>query len=137
MVQNSEVICIQETWIDPEKDNTDDLNLNGFSAHFTSIGRGKGIGTYFKDNFNFTEEVKKPNYQMSKVSSEDMDVINVYRSENAPCSFVDDLGSLICTERITHIVGDFNIWYNTDKQNKVVKYLEKNGFRYVIIYGLL
>ena len=128
---------IKETWIDPEKENTDDLNLNGFSAHFTSIGGRRGIATYFKDNFNFTEEVKKTNYQMLKVSSEDMDVINVYRSDNAPFSFVDDLDSLICTRRTTHIVGDFNICYNTNKQSKVVKYLEKNGFRYVLIYGLL
>ena len=37
MVQSSEVICVQETWIDPVEETTD-LNLNGFSAHFTSIG---------------------------------------------------------------------------------------------------
>ena len=77
---------------------------------------------------------KKFNYQMSKVSSEGMDVINVSRSENAPCSFVNDLDSLICTERTTYIIGDFNICYNTQKQSKVIKYLEKNGFRYVLIY---
>ena len=125
---------IKETWIDPEKENTDDLNLNGFSAYFTSIGGRRGIGTYFKNNINFTEEVKKFNYQMSKVSSEGMDVINVSRSENALCSFVNDLDSLICTERTTYIIGDFNICYNTQKQSKVIKYLEKNGFRYVLIY---
>ena len=66
LVQDSEVICIQETWIEPDEENKDNLNLNGFSSHFTSIGKGKGIGTYYRDNFNFTQDVKKPNYQIPK-----------------------------------------------------------------------
>ena len=131
LVQDSEVICIQETWIEPDEENKDNLNLNGFSSHFTSIGKGKGIGTYYRDNFNFTQDVKKPNYQMSKVSSADIDVINIYRSSNAQYSFVDDLDHLICSERTTHIVGDFNICYNEERQSNVVKYLEKRGFRFV------
>ena len=68
---------------------------------------------------------------MSKVSSEDVDIINVYRSTNAPHSFVNDLDNLICPERITHIVGDFNICYNEERENNVIKYLEKMGFRFV------
>ena len=77
------------------------------------------------------EDRSKPDYQMSKVSSADIDVINVYRSSNAQYSFVDDLDHLICSERTTHIVGDFNICYNEERQSNVVKYLEKRGFRFV------
>ena len=126
------MVCVQETWIDPKNENTDYLHLNGLTSHFTSTGRGKGIGTYYKNKFEFMEEAKKPNYQMSKVSSEDIDVINVYRSSNASPSFLDDLKELIHADRKTHIVGDFNICYKKDRQNKVIQYLLGKGFRYVM-----
>ena len=132
MIQMSEVICLQETWIDPNHDTTNNLNLNDYSSHFTSTGRGKGIATYYKESFTFNEEVKKSMYQMSKISSKDIDIINVYRSSNAPLTFLDDLKTLIDEERTTHIVGDFNICYKTERNNLVIKYLEEKGFRYDI-----
>ena len=133
MIKKCDVICIQETWIYHDCDITNDFNLKEYSSHFTNIGRGKGIVTYYKENFKFNKEVGNPSYQMCKVSSEDTDIINVYRSSNAPASFLDDLKNLIDADKTTHIIGDFNICYRKYRQNnKMIQYLEGKGFRYVM-----
>ena len=128
-VTKADVICLQETWIDPDQENMDELKLDGFMSHFTSIGKGKGLATYFKENFNFQKEVKTPMFQIAKISSEKVDIINVYRSSNAPSIFIDDLKGLICSERETHIVGDFNICFKSDRKNNIFKSLNELGFR--------
>merc|ERR1712105_87155 len=88
-IQKSDVICLQETWINPHHDDTDDLNLQNYSSHFTSIGKGKGIATFYKDTFEFQQEVINPMYQICKISSKEKDIINVYRTKGAPSSFLD------------------------------------------------
>ena len=73
-VPKSDVICFQETWLESNPKNTNNLKLNGFNCHFVSLGRGKGIATYYKENFKFQDEVKKPMYQIAKVGSKEVDV---------------------------------------------------------------
>ena len=125
----SEVICLQETWIEPEQGTTNYLQIDGFNAHFASVGRGKGIATYFREGFTVEKVILKPTYQMTKITSEYKEIINVYRSANAPNNFLDDLLSLINEEKITYIIGDFNICYKSEKNHGVVKSLEDMRFR--------
>ena len=56
MIKKCDVICIQETWIYPDCDITNDFNLKEYSSYFTNIGRGKGIVTYYKENLNSTKK---------------------------------------------------------------------------------
>ena len=128
-IRTSEAICIQETWLEPEKDPTTNFQMDTFNVHFASVGRGKGIATYFKDEFRVDQDIVKATYQMTKIISEEKEIINVYRSTNAPANFLDDLKSLINVDRVTYIVGDFNICYKTEKTNDVVKTLLNLGFR--------
>ena len=103
--------------------------MDGFNSQFVSLGRGKGIATYFKENFKFQDQVRRPMYQISKIASKEVDIINVYRSSNAPSSFIEDLKALINQERETHVVGDFNFCYKSDKNNKISKTMDELGFR--------
>ena len=128
-VPKSDVICFQETWLQPNQENTNNLMLDGYNCHFVSVGRGKGIATYYKENFKFQEEVENPNYQIAKIASTEVDIINVYRSSNAPSSFIEDLTALINQDRETHVVGDFNFCYKSDKNNKIAKTMNELGFR--------
>ena len=128
-IRTSEVICIQETWFEPEQDISHDFQIIGFNVHFASVGRGKGIATYFTNSFIIEKDIVQPTYQMTKIVSEDKEIINVYRSTNAPVNFLVDLKSLINDDRITYIVGDFNICHKTEKTNKVVQHLKDTGFR--------
>ena len=75
------------------------------------------------------KDIKNENYQLTKISSEERDVINVYRSSNASENFLEDLKSLINVDRPTHVIGDFNICFKSEKSNKIVKNMEEMGFR--------
>ena len=125
----SDVICIQETWIEAEKDNISNFQIIGLNAHFNSVGKGKGIATYFTNKFSIKQDITKSNYQITKIVSEEKEIINVYRSKNAPAHFLEDLMSLINLYRRTFIIGDFNICYQSEKRNRIIKTLEENGFR--------
>jgi hypothetical protein len=58
-----------------------------------------------------------------------LDVIIVYRSEQGNLSdLVEHLKKLINTEVNTVVTGDFNLCYVSNRNNKVTKYLENDGF---------
>ena len=78
----AEIIALQETWCDPLQENTH-LAIPGYHMHFESAGRGKGVATFFKDEFKVTATVNAITHQMIKVSRNDVHVINVYRSKGA------------------------------------------------------
>ena len=131
-IKVSDVICVQETWIQPGKHVTDDLQMDGFTAHFNSIGKGKGIATYFRDTFIFDVDVTQPTYQMTKVNSQFLTIINVYRTSNAAEQFTHDLHAIIDEDRPTYIIGDFNIDFISQKENRVIKMLHAMGFMQLV-----
>ena len=45
-IKNTNVICLQETWIEPDRISDDNVDIPGMMKKFTSFGKGKGIGTY-------------------------------------------------------------------------------------------
>ena len=108
--------------------------IDGFTAHFNNVGKGKGIVTYYREaTFKVTADVTKPAYQMSKINSHAMSIINVYQSSNAPRTFIHDLESMIEVNQLTYIVGDFNIDYMSQKDNCVIKKLYEIGFRQLVL----
>ena len=45
-LMESLIIALSETWLDQKTI----LNINGYKAHFNSIGPGKGLALYLKDD---------------------------------------------------------------------------------------
>ena len=125
------VMSIQETWLEADEY----LELPGYNAHFVSQGRGKGVVTYFKSIFKVTGEMNSNTHQISKVSSETYDVINVYRNANetAPLdSFLKDLCDLISEQRQVYIVGDFNIDLLKSPTHPICTKLIDKGFQQIV-----
>ena len=102
--------------------------------HFTSFGKGKGIGTYWKDGFAFQKEICQSNYQMMKITSPEIDVINVYKSHrnSENLSFLDNLLELFQKGKKTLIVGDLNICYKDERDNLIVRRLDELGFKQLV-----
>ena len=127
-----DVIAVQETWCAPDLDNNH-LDLPGYTTHFVSQGRGKGVATYFKSPFKVTGSTNNEKYQLSKISCKDYDIINVYRSA-AACNnnFLRDLGKLALGTRPCYIVGDFNIHFDKKKLDPVITKICSNGFAQII-----
>ena len=61
---------------------------------------------------------------MSKVTSKDFDVINIYRSQNAnKAEFLRDLGSLAGAARPCFVIGDLNVNFLNDPKDIITKIL--------------
>ena len=132
-VKNAQVMCLQETWIDPLAPQTNLLESKCWNQHNNSIGKGKGITTLYKQIYVWVRDVTEMEYQITKIKSDSMDVINVYRSAGADDEcFLEDLCSLVSSGKQTLILGDFNICYQTQPTNQVFQALESKGFKQLV-----
>ena len=124
-ILKSTIIALTETWL-----VRTELEIDGYKSHFNSIGPGKGIAVYMKDdNFKVILDIKQEKMQLTKLESQELEVIIVYRSEQGNTSeLLCHLQNMIRQDVATVICGDFNICYQTNKNNRITKYLEKNGF---------
>ena len=127
ILTKSDIICLQETWLENEDKNG--YGVNGYELHLNSQGRGKGLAIYFKkDIFKHETDVKKPNLQMSKMSTEQVDVIVVYRSQNENFKSVKNhIETMINFNKTTIIVGDLNYCHKSDK-NELSEYFKEKLF---------
>ena len=125
-LQKSSIIALSETWLEKGAE----LQIDGYSAYFNSIGPGKGLAIYFKDErFKPTLTVNQEKLQITKVESQSMDFITLYRSvQGNTTELLQHIKNMINKDKATIISGDFNICYNTHRGNKITKFLETNGF---------
>ena len=131
-VKEAQVLCIQESWLDPLAEDTT-FEVSGWKQHSNSAGRGKGIVTFFKSGFEVERDVTQSRYQMTKITSSSMDIINVYRSSGADTqTFLQDLCGLINSGNHTLILGDFNICYNSQSSDLLFHTLRCLGFKQLV-----
>ena len=126
-MQQADIIHLQETWVND--DEYSNLILDNYMSHFVNIGHGKGIVTYYKDQFSHSEDIARENFQISKFSSEFVDSINVYRSQRGlQADLVNEITRLVTKGKITIISGDFNICSRIKWNNNVSTHLKSVGF---------
>ena len=129
----SDIICLQETWLEEEESDQNRYQLEGYKSFFNCQGRGKGVATYVRgEKFKHECDVTTPLLQMTKLSSNSLDVINVYRSQGHPFpTAVQHLEDLVNIEKTTLIIGDFNFCF-TDSGNNLSKHLARMKFKQLI-----
>ena len=103
----SDVICLQETWLMPGEDPTN-YTIGGMIPWLNSVGFGKGLATYCSSPFQLKQHYCLEDCQLTKITSEKLDIINVYRSSQCRV-FEDELKSLINVKKPTIVCGDTNI----------------------------
>jgi len=134
VLMQSDILFVQETWLEEEEEEEERYQLDGYQAHFTSPGRGKGIATYIKKGLRSIMDISKfgePNFQLAKVNMKTMDVIAVYRSRDEPLSqLTQHLRQFIDPEKDTLVMGDVNIC--ATKTNDLGNYLQQEGFRQLV-----
>jgi hypothetical protein len=129
-LMESSIIAFSETWLDQKTT----LNINGYKAHFNSIGPGKGLVLYWKDDaFQPTLDIKQEKMQITKLTSQELEVIAVYRSDQGnTLELIQHLNDMIKPEVATVICGDFNICFKANRNNRVTQFLTKNGFSQIM-----
>ena len=112
-MKESTLLVLSETWLDQETN----FNINGYNSHYNSVGPGKGLALYYKaELFKLGPEIKEDKMQISKLVSNEVEVIVVYRSEKGNLNdLVEHLKKLINREENTVVTGDFHICYISNK----------------------
>ena len=127
-MQNSDLIILTETWIEHDQDSTI-YDLLDYKSNFNGGGRGKGIATYSNNRFTHAENIIRDGFSVSKMTSENIDVVGVYRSKGGVIrDLTETLDTLIDDAKITVIGGDLNICALKAPNNIVTKRLKERGF---------
>ena len=123
----ADIICLSETWL--QEDSNTDLNLDEYNVIFNSVGNGKGLATYYKkEKFKFQFNIKETFYQITVLSSEELDVISVYRSREASISNFLNVMKNCIKEKPTIVCGDFNLCSLEHMGKEPWMTLEEMGF---------
>ena len=133
--KRAKVICLQETWLDPSALECNMLfeEHTGWIQHNNSVGKGKGITTLFTENYQWDTDITKPFYQITKITSEHQEIINVYRSDGADTeNFLEDLFGLVSSMKQTLVMGDFNLCYQTESSHKLFQAFQRKGYQQIV-----
>merc|ERR1712112_608653 len=130
----SDILCLQETWLEDGEEKNERYELEGFTSHFESVGRGKGLAVYVKKELRGVIGISKlgeQNIQLIKVEMRKLDVITIYRSQEEPLyQATHHLKNLVNPEKDTLVVGDFN--YGAYEVNGMSNYLAREGFSQLV-----
>ena len=130
------VICLQETWLG-DGDNVDMFQLPNMKLNVNSKGSGRGLATYYDDQFEVTDSVGAASCQITKITSHKTEVINVYRSKDCCMKdFISMIFKLIDnTDKSKHLIlcGDVNIKYTEETTNIFVrKMIDEYNFKQLV-----
>ena len=126
---SSTVVCLQETWTKPE-DTNNTYQISDKTCHLNSIRRGAGLSTYFSQDFTHLKDITAMSYQITAITSENITVINIYRSSDANNkTVIKSLNSIIEIEDKSIILcGDFNFCHRDQIDHPIYVYLLDQHF---------
>ena len=126
-LKEADLIALQETSLDPEHTIP---SIDGFLMKVAGRGKGKGIATLHKDDLDWeVTKCSENNLQIMKSSTQNLDVINVYRSQNKSLGEAANIIiERIDTKKPTLIIGDMNVCAKRNKNNVITQGLANLGF---------
>ena len=131
-LHQSDIMILVETWI-PEISEERKYVLKNFETHLNSAGRGKGIAVYSKKEFHHNCDLNDEHVSITKMESEDIDVIAIYRSkEGSLKELINKLKNLISYSKTTLVIGDMNICNKEKPNNHLNTYLTSKTFKQIV-----
>ena len=127
-----DILCLQETWL-PENEDAAMYTINDMIPHLNSVGRGRGIATYNSKDFLLREFISEHDCQLMKVSCDEFDIVNVYRSQDCKV-FEDKIKYVVDPMRPTILTGDTNIDISKDSGKHFVEFMNDLGFTQLVKY---
>ena len=125
-----DVICLQETWLMPGEDPSK-YKVGSMIPWLNSVGMGKGVATYCSKPLTFKQHFCLEDCQLTKITSEKIEIINVYRSSHCRV-FEDELQTLIDVKKPTIVCGDTNINVGAGS-GQLMDLMTKLGFKQLVI----
>ena len=129
----SDIICLTETWLQSDT-ALDTMEIPGYDVSHNSLGKGKGVSTYFRYNMGKPSvTVNRQKVQISMLETEEVNVINIYRSQGADNQeIMRDLLQMISKDKPSLICGDFNLCYIDERDNQITRMLEDQNFKQLV-----
>ena len=128
-LMKSDIIVLTETWLEHTQNEDDQYKLTEFEANLNSIGRGKGIASYYKLKMQNVTNINCEGFSITKLEADNLDIIGVYRSQGGTLtSLMSHLETLIVDGKTTVIGGDFNVCALASPKNHLSETLRQNGF---------
>ena len=133
-LQQSHVIILTETWLEVNETSECEYELPGYESNLNSIGRGRGIATYCKYPYKHTKNINCEGFSITKLESENLDVIGIYRSqEGNVTTLITHLESLISKGKNTILGGDINICAVAHPNNYITQSLAEIGATQLVV----
>ena len=131
----SDILCLQETWLEDGEEKDERFQMEGFRAHFVSVGRGKGLAVYVKRELrrvmNSVSKFGEENIQLIKVDMRKLDLIAIYRSKEEPLyRATHHLKNFINPDKDTLVIGDVN--FGANEVNDMSNFLARAGFTQLV-----
>ena len=132
-LQQSNFIILAETWIPTNTSKSEQYQLKNFESHLNNSGRGKGLAIFYTQDIHHIEDDNSENISISKMTSEDLDIISVYRSKDGCLKkLVNKLQDIINYSKTTVIIGDMNICNKENPNNLLQTHLIDKSFKPII-----
>ena len=128
-LMQSDVIVLVETWIPKEHIDDNKYELEGYGVHLNNTGRGKGLAIYFKIDTENIIDYNEDKINITKLKSDELDIIAVYRSEGGSMDeLVSKLLDILDLSKSTLVVGDINMCNRKRPVNVLKTFLDELGF---------
>lgn len=125
LLMSSTVLGLAETWMEPGTT----VDFPNFQAIFESIGSGKGLAAFFKEDVT-TLQISKPKLSSIKVSILAIDVIFLYLSHGVVWTDVKSiLENWLNTDAPTAVIGDMNWHWKEDSTHPMKHFMEGKGLK--------
>ena len=126
-------MILEETWIHGNAEVSSKYELKSYETHLNSSGRGRGLAVFYKEEYETISDHNEENIDITKIQSEDLDVIAIYRrKEGSLSSLIEKIHNIINWSKSTLIIGDMNICNKKMKKNEFRKFLEERAFKQII-----
>ena len=80
-LHQSKIIVLTETWLEEKQNSSDEYDLPDYQSNLNSIGRGKGIATYYKNDYKHDKNINSEGISFTKLESDKFDVVAIHRSQ--------------------------------------------------------
>jgi ATP-dependent exoDNAse (exonuclease V) alpha subunit len=129
-LKKSDIIHLQETWIEEGDENIDQLNVAEYDVQHIRVGKGKGITTYYSKKFKHVRDEVSQNYQITKYESKNVISINVYRSAKGSVDeVIEKIKSMQDPEKANIITGDMNICARKQRNSPLISSLLEEKYK--------
>ena len=123
-LKNSDIIHLQETWLEEGDENTPLLEMSNYQVKHIKVGKGKGITTYHNKKFTHVSDKISQNYQITKYESKNIVSINVYRSAKGSVEeIIEEVKNMENPEKANIVTGDMNICARKQRNSQLIKSL--------------